>query len=58
MDKPAHYFDTRVVERNIAAGLITREDYKAFLDGLEDCEEQSAQTETRFLRHDDVEDDD
>ncbi len=30
-------FDTRLVERHIEQGLITREEYEAYLGKLEDC---------------------
>ncbi len=55
-DKPQQLFDTRVVERNIAAGIITKEDQQAFLDGLGDCAEMCEETSTRFVRH--IDDDD
>ncbi|RME27085.1 MAG: hypothetical protein D6798_05375 [Deltaproteobacteria bacterium] len=51
MDKPEHLFDIRVVERNIAAGVITREDYEAWLEGLEDCADRAEEIEARPIRH-------
>jgi hypothetical protein len=42
-------FDKRVVERNIKRGKITREQYEAWLNNLEDCEELSQPTRTVFV---------
>lgn len=44
-----HLFDSRTVERNIAQGRITREEYNAYLAGLEDSEEQSTKIEAEFV---------
>ncbi len=41
-------FDVRVVERNIAAGRITRKDYEKYLKGLPDEGEEGEETETRM----------
>lgn len=41
-------FDKRVVERNIARGLITREEYNAYLEGLEDAAKDSAPVNAQF----------
>jgi hypothetical protein len=43
--------DLRIVERNINAGKLSREDYKKFLSGLEDCADEAAETETEMVRH-------
>ena len=48
-------FDIRVVERNIARGKVTREQYEAYLSSLEDASEHGAPTETMFVHR--VEDD-
>lgn len=50
MQKPESLFDNRVVERNIAAGLVTREEYEAWLASLEDCSEKLVETATQFHR--------
>jgi len=42
-------FDIRVVERNIARGKVTREQYEAYLASLPDDEENGAPTETPFV---------
>jgi hypothetical protein len=43
--------DSRIVERNIKAGKVSREDYKKFLSGLEDCADEAGETETEMVRH-------
>ena len=48
-DKPLHYFDARTAERNISRGLITREEYDAFLEQAEDCSDNAIDVATRFL---------
>jgi len=40
--------DIRVVETYIARGIITREQYDAYLEGLEDSAELGEETETRM----------
>lgn len=35
-EKEEQLFDTRIVERNIAKGLMTREEYKKYLKSLKD----------------------
>lgn len=44
--------DIRVVEMYIARGIISREQYDAYLEDLEDCAELSEETETRMLASD------
>ena len=48
-EKPLHYFDSRTAERNISRGLITREEYDAFVDGTEDAGDNSLEVYTRFV---------
>lgn len=48
MDKPAHLFDRRTVKRNIAAGLVTKDEYQAWLDGLDDASEHGETSEVKF----------
>ena len=43
--------DVRTIERNIKAGKVSREDYQKFLDGLEDCADESEETETQMVLH-------
>jgi hypothetical protein len=42
-------FDTRVVEYNLRRGVITREEYQAFLAELPDDSESGTQVETLFV---------
>ncbi len=59
--KNERLFDRRVVERNIAKGLITREEYQEYLDNLEDAEENAAKIEAEYVEgvlEDDEEDED
>ncbi len=42
------YFDHRVVEHHIAQGVVTREQYEAYLAGLEDSAELGTETTTRM----------
>ena len=42
-------FDARVVERHIQRGLVTREEYEAWLASLEDVGENAEECETRFV---------
>ena len=42
-------FDLRIVERNIKRGKVTRAQYNAWLESLEDSAEQSTETETVFV---------
>jgi len=43
--------DIRIIERNIKAGKVSREDYQKFLDSLEDCTDESEETETQMVLH-------
>lgn len=38
-------FDTRLIERNIKRGLITREEYEAYLKDLRDAEDNASTIE-------------
>jgi hypothetical protein len=42
------YFDYRVVEHYIAQGVVTREQYEAFLASVDDATEMGEDTETRM----------
>ncbi|MCB9780842.1 MAG: hypothetical protein H6742_19900 [Alphaproteobacteria bacterium] len=48
MDKPAHLFDRRTVKRNMAAGLITKDEYQAWLDSLDDCGDSVVVSDVKF----------
>lgn len=47
-DKEDRLFDRRTVEQNIKKGLITREDYNEYLEGLDDAEENAATMEAEY----------
>ena len=40
--------DLRVLESSLQRGLISQEQYDAYLEGLEDCAELGEETETRM----------
>lgn len=46
------YFDVRKVERSIADGHVTREQYDAYLASLEDCAEDAEESSVRMIGHD------
>ena len=48
-NKPESLFDHRIVHRNIARGLISQEEYDAWLDKQEDCAEHGQESEVRFV---------
>ena len=52
MSKPINerMFDSRVVERHIARGLVTREQYDAYIASLQDDAEAGEQSEVQFVR--------
>lgn len=43
--------DVRVVERNIKAGKISREDYDRYLQELEDCSDRAEPSKVHFVHH-------
>ena len=43
--------DVRIVERNIKAGKVSKEEYAKFVDGLEDCADMADETETDMVLH-------
>jgi hypothetical protein len=47
-DKNEKLFDRRVVERNIDKGLITRDEYEEYLEGLDDVEDRAEAIEAEF----------
>jgi hypothetical protein len=40
-----HLVDKRIIDRNIAKGLISRKDYESHLEGLKDASENAAAVE-------------
>ncbi|MCB9761886.1 MAG: hypothetical protein H6739_18805 [Alphaproteobacteria bacterium] len=57
-DVNPRYFDVRVVEKYIEQGVITREQYEAWLDSQEDVSGRGQETRTRMttLSMDDLQD--
>ena len=47
-DLDLKHIDVRVVDTYIARGILTREQYDAHLESLEDCAELGEETETRM----------
>lgn len=47
--KPARLFDIRTIERNIARGLVTPEEYEAWLSSLPDEAEEGEDLATEFV---------
>ncbi|MGM0555294.1 MAG: hypothetical protein ACQEVA_02850 [Myxococcota bacterium] len=47
-EKNEKLFDTRVVERNIDKGLVTRKEYEEYLEGLDDVEDRAEVIEAEF----------
>ncbi len=43
--------DVRTIKRNIKAGKVSQEDYQKYLDSLEDCADESEETETQMVLH-------
>lgn len=46
--KREQLFDLRTVERNIEHGLITRAEYQAYLEGLDDAAKKGLKVEATF----------
>ncbi|MDP6933202.1 MAG: hypothetical protein QGG40_09810 [Myxococcota bacterium] len=46
---PENLFDIRIVERNIAAGLVTREAYDEWLSSLKDDSSELEETESQMV---------
>lgn len=47
-DQNEKLFDRRVVERNIDKGKITSDDYEAFVEALDDVEDNAETIESEF----------
>ena len=46
--KNEELFDSRVVKQNIKRGLITIDEYREYLDSLEDLSSETAKSEVLF----------
>jgi len=49
--------DVRTVERNIKAGKVSEDEYRKYLESLEDCADEAEETETQMILHKADEDD-
>ena len=60
-DRTLRKFDSRIVQRNLARKVISRDEYKAHVDKLEDCAHLADESEVEFVsspRKDETEDKD
>lgn len=48
---PENMFDVRHIERFLAEGKVSADQYKAYLDSLEDCGENMDKSGVKFLVH-------
>ncbi|MEC8192029.1 MAG: hypothetical protein VX944_02470 [Myxococcota bacterium] len=49
--------DVRTVQRNIQAGKVSEDEYRKYLESLEDCADEAEETETQMILHKADEDD-
>ena len=49
--------DVRTVQRNIQAGKVSEDEYRTYLESLEDCADEADETETQMILHKADEDD-
>lgn len=49
--------DVRTVQRNIQAGKVSEDEYRKYLESLEDCADEADETETQMILHKADEDD-
>ena len=47
--KNEELFDSRVVKQNIKRGLITIDEYREYLDSLEDLSSETEKSEVKYL---------
>lgn len=47
--KNEELFDSRVVKQNIKRGLITIDEYREYLDSLEDLSSETAKSEVKYV---------
>jgi len=47
--KNEELFDSRVVKQNIKRGLITIDEYRAYLDSLEDLSSETTKSEVQYV---------
>ena len=49
MSKNEELFDSRVVKQNIKRGLITIDEYREYLDSLEDLSSETTKSEVQYV---------
>lgn len=49
--------DVRTVQRNIQSGKVSEDEYRKYLESLEDCADEAEETETQMILHKADEDD-
>lgn len=50
MDKPERLFDVRIARRNIAAGVITQDEFDAWLAQTEDSAANAVRGDAKMVR--------
>ena len=50
-EKNPKLFDLRVVERNIAKGIITRDEYETYLKSIDDSAARAVKIEAEFVEN-------
>ena len=48
-DRTLRNLDSRIIARNLARKVVSKDDYKAFIDGLEDCAELAEESTVEFV---------
>jgi hypothetical protein len=48
-DRTLRKFDSRIVERNLARKVVSRDEYQAHLDALEDCAHLADESDIDFI---------
>ena len=60
-DRTLRNLDSRIVHRHLARKVVSKDEYKAFIDGLEDCADLAEESTVEFVasgRRDEDEGDD
>ena len=48
-DRTLRNLDSRIIRRNLTRKVVSREDYKKFIDNLEDCEHLAETSKVEFV---------
>jgi len=48
-DRTLRNFDSRIVQRNLRRKVVSKDEYKAFIDNLEDCEHLADESTIEFV---------